>query len=207
MGSSDGWPPEARDRRASAREAVSTILSGQRVYLQGGCAVPAALVAALVERYRELHEVEIVHLHTEGPADYLREEMAGHFRHNALFVGKNAREAVNEGRADFTPVFLSEVPRLFASTLPLDVALIQVSPPDKFGFCSLGISVDCARPAALLAGRVIAQVNSRMPRTLGDSFLHVSQIDSLVAFDAELIEMRRRRPTKRRRESAKTSPA
>jgi acetyl-CoA hydrolase len=115
--------------------------------------------------------------------------MEGHFRHNALFVGRNVREAVNAGRADFTPVFLSEVPQLFETTLPLDVALVQVSPPDKAGFCSLGISVDCARPAALAARTVIAQVNARMPRTLGDSFLHVSQINYLVAADAELPEV------------------
>jgi acetyl-CoA hydrolase len=115
--------------------------------------------------------------------------MAGHFRHNALFIGRNVREAVNAGRADFTPVFLSDIPRLFETTLPPDVALIQVSPPDRFGYCSLGISVDCAKPAALAAKTVIAQVNARMPRTHGDSFLHVSQIDHLVPLDAELLEV------------------
>jgi len=173
----------------SPEEAAGLIESGQRVYLQGGSAVPFALVDALVARYRELENVEIVHLHTEGPAPYVQPEMEGHFRHNALFIGKNVREAVNAGRADFTPVFLSNVPRLFETTLPLDIALIQVSPPDRFGFCSLGISVDCAKPAALAARKVIAQVNSRMPRTHGDSFLHVSQIDHLVPCDCELIEV------------------
>jgi acetyl-CoA hydrolase len=115
--------------------------------------------------------------------------MAGHFRHNALFVGRNLREAVNQGRADFTPVFLSEIPVLFETTLPLDVALIQVSPPDRAGYCSLGISVDCAKPAALAAKTVIAQANRRMPRTHGDSFLHISQVDYLVEADAELPEV------------------
>jgi acetyl-CoA hydrolase len=115
--------------------------------------------------------------------------MAGHFRHNALFVGKNVREAVNAGRADFTPVLLSDVPRLFETTLPLDAAFIQVSPPDRYGFCSLGISVDCAKPAALSAATVVAQVNPRMPRTHGDSFLHVSQIDYMVPVESDLIEI------------------
>jgi 4-hydroxybutyrate CoA-transferase len=176
-------------RWVSAEEAAAVVGSGQRVYLQGGCAVPFALVDALVARYQELERVEIVHLHTEGHADYTKPEMQGHFRHNALFVGRNVREAVNDGRADFTPVFLSEVPRLFQTTLPLDVAFIQVSPPDKTGFCSLGISVDCAKPAAQLAKTVVAQVNSRMPRTLGDSFVHVSELDYLVEATAELQEV------------------
>jgi 4-hydroxybutyrate CoA-transferase len=168
---------------------MSSVRSGQRLYVQGGCAVPRALVDALVARHAELQDVEIVHMHTEGDAPYARPEMAGHFRHNALFVGRNLREAVNQGRADFTPVFLSEVPRLFQTTLPLDVALVQVSPPDHAGFCSLGISVDCAKPAALAAKTVVAQVNRRMPRTHGDSFLHVSQVDFLVEADAELVEV------------------
>ena len=115
--------------------------------------------------------------------------MQGHFRHKALFVGQNVREAVNAGRADFTPVFLSEVPRLFETTLPLDVAFIQVSPPDKNGFCSLGISVDCAKPAAQVAQTVMAQVNPRMPRTHGDSFMHISDLDYLVDAPAELQEV------------------
>jgi acyl-CoA hydrolase len=185
----EGWPLEANRRAANPEDAATLVASGQRVYLQGGCAVPTALVNALVARHADLTNVEIVHLHTEGPAPYAAPEMEGHFRHNALFIGRNVRDAVNAGRADFTPVFLSDVPRLFETTLPLDVAFIQVSPPDRFGFCSLGISVDCAKPAALAARTVVAQVNARMPRTHGDSFLHVSQIDHLVPFDQELIEV------------------
>jgi acetyl-CoA hydrolase len=185
----ESWPLEAKRRVATPADAAGLVASGQRVYLQGGCAVPAALVGALVARHAELMNVEIVHLHTEGPAAYAAPEMEGHFRHNALFIGRNVRDAVNTGRADFTPVFLSDVPRLFQTTLPLDVAFIQVSTPDRFGFCSLGISVDCAKPAALAARTVVAQVNARMPRTHGDSFLHVSQIDHLVPFDQELIEV------------------
>lgn len=173
----------------SAAQAVSRIESGQRIYLQGGCAVPEALVSALVARHAELRDVEIVHLHTEGPAEYTKAEMAASFRHNALFVGRNVREAVNAGRADFTPIFLSEAPQLFDTVLPIDVALIHVSPPDGGGFCSLGISVDCALPAAMAAKHVIAQVNPRMPRTLGDSFIHLSQIDAVVEHEAELFEV------------------
>jgi acyl-CoA hydrolase len=168
---------------------MAAVQPGQRVYMQGGCAVPAALVDALMARRDELRDVEIVHLHTEGPAPYTRPEMEGHFRHNALFIGANVREAVRNGRADVTPVMLSDAPSLFETTLPLDVALIQVSPPDHAGYCSLGISVDCARPASLAAQTVIAQVNPRMPRTHGDSFLHVSQIDYLVEAEAELVEV------------------
>jgi acyl-CoA hydrolase len=188
-GSAASWPADARAKVLSAADAAGLVRSRQRVYLQGGCAVPRAIVECLVARRDELEDVEIVHLHTEGPAEYVAPEMAGHFRHNALFIGRNVREAVNAGRADFTPVFLSDIPRLFETTLPPDVAMIQVSPPDRAGFCSLGISVDCAKPAALAAKRVIAQVNARMPRTHGDSFLHISQIDHLVPLDAELIEV------------------
>lgn len=183
------WPQAARKKATDAASALSNVKSGDRVYLQGGCAVPAPLVDALVERYRELENVEIVHLHTEGPAAYIGPAFEGHLRHNALFIGANSRLAVRTGLADYTPVLLSEIPRLFETTLPLDIALIHVAPPDRFGFCSLGISVDCAKPAALSATTVIALANDRMPRTHGDSFLHVSQIDYLVPAHAELTEV------------------
>ncbi len=176
--------------RATAEEAVEGIRSGDRVYVQGGCAVPVPIIEALVRRAPELRDVSIVHLHTEGPAPYVAPEMANHFRHNALFIGGNTRKAVNEGRADFTPVFLSDVPGLFTSgALPIDVALIQVSPPDAHGYCSLGISVDCAKPAADAAGTVIAEVNRQMPRTHGDSYIHIGDIDLLVETDRPLIEV------------------
>ncbi|MGE0057261.1 MAG: acetyl-CoA hydrolase/transferase family protein [Dehalococcoidia bacterium] len=183
------WPAAARAKLIDADGAAALVKSHDRVYLQGGCAAPHLLVHALVERYEELEGVEIVHLHTEGPADYTLPQMEGHLRHNALFIGANTRGAIRGGHADYTPVMLSEVPRLFETTLPLDVAFIHVTPPDRFGFCSLGISVDCAKPAALNARLVIALANERMPRTLGDSFLHVSQIDHLVPADAELIQV------------------
>jgi len=190
MEAESSWPAEARAKATTAVDAVAVVRSGERVYLQGGCAVPRTVLAALVDRGQSLRDVEIVHLHTEGPADYARPEMAGHFRHNALFIGANVREAVNAGRADFTPVFLSDIPTMFEDgLLPLDVALIQVSPPDRNGFCSLGISVDCAKPAAEAAKTVIAQVNPQMPRTLGDSFLHIEHIDHMVPCDERLIEV------------------
>ncbi len=158
--------------------------------------MPRALVSALVARTSELRNVEIVHLHTEAAAPYAAAEMAGHFRHNALFVGANVREAINEGRADVTPIFLSDIPGLFATNLPIDVALVQVSAPDSHGYVSLGISVDCAKPAAESAHTVIAQANRRMPRTHGDTFLHVDQIDYLVEEDDELVEVEAPSPDK-----------
>ena len=161
-----------------ADEAVAGIRSGQQVFLHGGAATPSVLLEALVARSDELDAVSMVHFHTEGPAPHLAPEMAGHFRHKALFIGANARRAVNEGRADYVPVFLSDVPDLFSSgRLPLDAALLNLTPPDAHGFCSLGTSVDASLAAARSAKTVIAQLNRSMPRTLGDTFIHVSKID------------------------------
>ncbi|HET9878783.1 MAG TPA: acetyl-CoA hydrolase/transferase C-terminal domain-containing protein [Candidatus Limnocylindria bacterium] len=170
-------------RIVSAAEAVDGIHSGERVFVHGGAATPNVLLGALVERAADLRDVEMTHFHTEGPGPHLAPAMAGHFRHRALFIGANAREAVNDGRADYVPVFLSDVPQLFARVLPLDVALINVSPPDEHGFCSLGTSVDAALAATRHAKRVIAQLNASMPRTLGDSFVHVDQIALAVEVD------------------------
>src|SRR3990172_5501132 len=169
----------------SAAKAVAGIRSGQQVFVHGGAATPSVLLEALVARSAQLASVSMVHFHTEGPAPHLAPEMAGHFRHKALFIGPNARKAVNEGRADYVPVFLSDVPDLFSSgTLPLDVALVNVTRPDAHGFCSLGSSVDAALAAVRSAKVVIAQLNSRVPRTLGDTFIHVSQI----AYGVDLIQ-------------------
>lgn len=178
-------------RFVSAEEAVAEVSSGQRVYVHAGCATPHALIDALVRRYEELHGVEIVHMHTEGPALYAEPEMAGSFRHNALFIGPNVREAVKEGRADYTPVFLSEIPALFEERgpLPLDIAFLHVTPPDDEGNCSLGVSVDCALSAAYHAKLVVAQVNPRMPRTYGH-VLPASVIDLAVEADTPLPEGR-----------------
>jgi 4-hydroxybutyrate CoA-transferase len=174
----------------TAEEAVSVIRSGDRVYIHPGCAVPQVLVDAMVARYQELHDVEVCHLLGVGEAAYVRPEMEGHFRHNAFFVGKNVRKAVCEGRADFTPIFLSEIPALIQSKhFRIDVALIQVSPPDEHGFCSFGVGVECTRAATDVAKIVIAQINPNMPRSLGDSFIHISRIDYCVEVDVPLREL------------------
>src|SRR5574338_418395 len=146
-------------RIVSAADAVAEIRSREQVFVHGGAATPSVLLVALAARADALHGVRLVHFHTEGPAPHLDPAMAGHFRHMALFIGAKARAAVNEGRADYVPVFLSDVPRLFSSgTLPLDAALLNVSPPDAHGYCSLGTSVDAALAASRSAKRVIAQL-------------------------------------------------
>ena len=178
------------ERVTTAAEAVQRITSGMRVYLTGNCSVPQTLLAALVRRAPELHDVEIVQVLTIGPADYVAPEMAGHLRVNTLFISDNVRVAVNEGRADFTPVFLSEVPRLLKTVLRPDVALVHVSPPDEHGFCSFGIEVGMTKPTAQSAKIVVAEMNPRMPRTLGDSFIHLSKLDLVVPVDYPLPEIR-----------------
>ena len=184
------WHGHISDRAVSADEAVKKVRSGDRVYIQPGCAEPLILVDALIDRKDELSDVEIVHLMTMGRARYADEEMEGHFRHNAFFVGKNVRDAVNSGRADYTPIFLSEIPRLFyEGRIEINVALIHVSPPDEHGFCSLGIGVDTTKAAAEMALTVVAQVNQKMPRVMGDSFIHVNKIDFFVEADAPLMEL------------------
>jgi 4-hydroxybutyrate CoA-transferase len=168
----------------NAAEAVAGIRSGDRVYVQGAAAAPPVLLDALVARAPELKDVSVVHFHIEGPGPHLAPEMAGHFRHIALFIGPNARAAVNEGRADYVPVFLSDVPQLFnAGLLPLDAVLCNVTVPDQHGYCSLGTSVEAMQAAIRAAKTVIAQLNTAMPRTLGESFIHVSQIDYGVEVD------------------------
>ncbi len=171
-------------RIVSADDAVAGIRSNEQVFVHGGAATPSVLLRALARRAAQLSDVGIIHLHIEGPAPHLAPEVAGSFRHRALFIGANAREAVNQGRADYVPIFLSDVPELFtARVLPLDAALINVSPPDAHGYCSLGTSVDTALAAVGAATTVIAQLNASMPRTLGDSFVHVDQIDLAVEVD------------------------
>ncbi|MFL5707508.1 MAG: acetyl-CoA hydrolase/transferase family protein [Chloroflexota bacterium] len=171
-------------RVVTPAEAAGVIRSGDQIYLHCAAATPSVLLDALVARADELHDVSIVHLHIEGPGPHLAPEMEGHFRHRALFVGPNARAAVNEGRADYVPVFLSDVPRLFASgALPLDAVFVNATPPDSHGFCSLGTSVEAMHAAVRAATTVVVQFNHSMPRTLGDSFIHVSEIDLAVEVD------------------------
>jgi len=176
-------------RIVSAEEAVAVIKSGARVFIHSVAAAPRRLIEAMTARAGELRVVEIVSLHTEGPAPYVAPELAKSFRVNALFVGPNVRRAVEEGRADYLPVFLSEVPSLFRSgILPLDVALIHVSPPDRHGYCSLGVSVDVTRAAVQSARTVVAQVNPRMPRSHGDGLIHEDAIDYMVEVDEPIHE-------------------
>ncbi len=176
----------------SAEAAVMAIRSGDRVFLQTAAAAPARLIAAMVGRASSLQDVEIVSLHTEGDAPYVRPEYRGSFRLNALFVSRNVRAAVQSGDADAIPIFLSDVPSLFYSgAMPLDVAMVHVSPPDRHGYCSLGVSVDVTRAAVHSARHVIAQVNPNMPRTHGEGLLHVSRISALVDVDDPLPEVPR----------------
>jgi acyl-CoA hydrolase len=186
------WELEYKKKLQTADEALRCVRSGTRVYIQPGCAEPEALVEALMRRAPELYDVEIVHMMTMGCAPYVAPEMAGHFRHNAMFIGGNVREAINDGRADYTPIYLSEIEALFESgAMPIDVALIEVSPPDSHGFCSFGVGVDTTLTAARCARYVVAQVNDYMPRTYGDSFIHISDIDAVVESSRPLCELKK----------------
>lgn len=174
-----------QNKVVSAEQAVGQIKSASRVYLGGGAGVPVQLMTALTQRAEELRNVEIVHILTFADAPYAAPELQASFRHNALFIGSNVRKAVSEGRADLTPIFLSEIPDLFrpGGTLPLDAALISISPPDEHGFCSFGVEVGTTKPAAEEAQIIIAEVNKQQPRTLGDSFIHISRLTSIVEVD------------------------
>lgn len=184
------WTKIYESRITTPEEAVRNIKSGQRVFLTGNCSVPNHILAALVDYAPELHDVEVCHALTVGPADYVHPRLEGHLRVNTMFISQNIRSAVNEGRADFTPVLLSEFTTLFKSgVLPVDVALIHVSPPDEHGFCSLGIEVGLTKSVAASSNKIIAEVNQRMPRTLGDSFIHVSKLDSVIPVDYDLPEL------------------
>ena len=177
-----GWMQIYQSKVTTAEKAVRAIESGMRLFLTGNCSVPQRVMAALVE-YAPAFEkpIEIVQMLTIGSADYVAPGMEKYIRVNTTFISPNVRKAVNEGRADFTPCFLSEIPGLFRNgILPLDVALIHVSPPDEHGFCSFGVEVAATKTAAATASIVIAEVNDRMPRTLGDSFIHVSKLTHIV---------------------------
>jgi 4-hydroxybutyrate CoA-transferase len=184
------WLAKYRSRLTTAEEAVQVIESGQHVFLTGNCSVPQKLLNALVTRAKELNAVEIIQVLTIGPAPHAEPEMQGHLNINTLFISNNIRKAVHEGRARYTPCLLSEVPLLFRDGhLPLDAVLLHVSPPDEHGFCSLGIEAGLAKTAARVARVVIAEINERMPRTLGDSFIHFSKIDHAVPVDYPLAEL------------------
>ncbi len=177
-------------RHSSASDVVACIRSGHRVFVQGAAATPHALINALVERADELEDVELLHLHTHGPARYADPDMAKSFRVANLFVGGNMRNKLDGNRVDYLPCFLSEIPALFRSgRRPIDVAMLHVSPPDAHGFCTLGTSVDVAIAAVEKADIVLAQVNRQMPRVHGDGFLHIDRIDHWIEVDEPLDEM------------------
>ncbi len=184
------WNNIYQSRIVTADEAVKVIQPGMRVFLTGNCSVPQKTLAALVRYAQNLEDVEICQALTIGPADYVDPKMEGHLRVNTMFISANIRKAVQEGRADFTPVLLSEFPLLFKHNhLPVDVALIHVSPPDEHGFCSLGIEVGLTKSVADSADIIIAEVNQKMPRTLGDAFLHVSKLNYVIPVDYPLPEL------------------
>jgi 4-hydroxybutyrate CoA-transferase len=184
------WSEAYRRKVTTAEAAVATVASGDHVWLHAGCNNPVELVHALVARAAELRDVEVTHLLTFGAAPHVGPDCAGSFRHRALFTGPNVRDAVNEGRADFVPVFLSEIPELVRSrVIPVDVAFIQVSPPDEHGFCSYGVGVECTKAAAESARAVVALVNRQMPRSLGDCFIHASRLTHVVEIDRPVVEL------------------
>jgi acetyl-CoA hydrolase len=184
------WTDIYKQKVVSPAEAVKAVKSGDRIFLTGNCSVPSKILSALVDRAPELQDVEINQALTVGSADYVSPEMEGHLQVNTMFISHNIRKAVQEGRADFTPVLLSEFPLLFKNKiLPLNVAFVHLSIPDQHGYCSFGVEVGLSKSAAESADIIIAEVNEQMPRTLGDSFIHVSAIDYIVPVDYPLPEL------------------
>ena len=184
------WQEKFANMIVTPAKAVSRIAPGQRVFIGTGCATPQMLVKALVDRGSQLADIEIVHLLTFGEAPYAEKSLIENFRVNSFFISENVRDIIQEGLGDYTPIFLSDIPRLFSSgKLPLDVVLLQITPPDERGMCSLGVSVDIVKSAAENAALVIGQVNRNLPRTLGDSFLQVQDLDMLVIGDEALHEV------------------
>jgi 4-hydroxybutyrate CoA-transferase len=184
------WQSIYKARVTTASEAVRSVKSGNRIFMTGNVSVPQTILAALVDYAPELQDVEICQALSVGPADYVKPELQGHLQVNTLFIGANVRKAVQEGRSDFTPVLLSEFTLLFKNRiLPVDVAMVHVSPPDEHGFCSLGVEVGLTKSPAESAKIIIAEVNEQMPRTLGDSFLHVSRITHIVPVNYPVAEL------------------
>lgn len=182
------WRERYQDKVVTPERAVSPVRPGQRVFVGSGAAEPQTLVEALTAR-ADISDTEIVHILTLGVAAYAEPKFGDKFRHNAYFIGTNVRSAVAEGRADYTPIFLSEIPALFRTgRVVIDVALIEVSPPDEHGYCSYGVSTDIVKAAAESAKLVVAEVNSQMPRALGDCFIHVRDIDMMVPSDRPILE-------------------
>ncbi len=180
---------KSKTKFVTAEEAVSVIKSDQSIYVHANCSFPKTLIDSLCKRYKELNNVKIIHLMSILNAPYVEPEMEGHFHLISLFTGPNVRKAVNEGKADFIPVFLSEIPYLIESKiLPVDVCMLHLSPPDEHGYCSFSVSNDCAKIAAENSKIIIAQINKRMPRVLGDNFIHIDKIDYAVEIDEPIPE-------------------
>jgi len=197
------WKQKYADRVATAPEALKVVKPGHHIFIGTGCGQPQHLVRALVEHSAHISDANIMHLLTMGVAPYADERFREKFKMNSFFIAENVRDALQRGVGDYTPIFLSEIPAEFESgRIPVDVALISVSPPDSNGLCSLGVSVDIVSAAAANAHYVIAQVNSCMPRTLGNSFLHVNSIDFLVPCDEPIIEIQRPTPNETVRQIA-----
>jgi len=187
------WVDEYKKRLTTAEEAVSVVKSNDNIYIGGNAATPFVLLRALANRKDELYNVKLIHVLLMGEDPFSKPGMEGHFRHNSLFVGPADREAVNQGRADYVPIFLFQIPNLFYSgQIPLDVAIVQVSPPDEHGFMSLGVEVLASKAAVETAKIVIGQVNEKMPRVLGDSFVHFSRFEKLVEVSEDLPELKKK---------------
>lgn len=185
----EDWKTRYKAKIRTAEAAISTIRRGDKVFIGSGAAEPQTLVNALIESAGRLADTRIMHIMTLGVAPYTEEKFTDQFRHNAFFIGANTRQAVAEGRADYTPVFLSEIPALFTSgQTAIDVALVQVSLPDKYGYCSYGVSTDVVKSAAENATRIIAEVNAQMPRALGDCFVNLKDVDYIIPVDEPLLE-------------------
>ncbi len=184
------WVDDYKKKLVTAEEAVSGIRSGDCIYISGNAATPYVLMKALAARKDELKDVELAHVLLLGDDPLSKPEMEGHFRHNSLFVGPADRKAINEGRADYVPIFLHQIPNLFyANQMPLDAVMLHLSPPDEHGFMSYGVEVLASKAAAETAEVVIAQVNEKMPRVLGDSFIHISRVNKIVEVSEELPQL------------------
>ena len=190
------WQQKYSDLIISVSDAAQKIHAGDKIFIGTGCATPVQLLNALTKRADELEDIEIIQLLTVGDAPYTQKDIADHFKVNSFFIGANVRDIIQSGLGDYTPIFLSDIPQLFHSgQLPLDVALLEVTPPDLRGRCSLGVSVDIVKSAAENASIVIAQVNSKMPRTRGNSFLHIQDFDYVVPVDVDVLEVETPKPT------------
>lgn len=187
------WVDDYRKKLVTAEEAASLIMSHDRIYISGNAATPYVLMNSLARRKNRLEGVELVHVLLLGEDPLSKPEMEGHFRHNSLFVGPADRKAINEGRADYIPIFLHQIPNLiYSEQMPLDAAMLHLSPPDEHGFMSFGVEVLASKAAAEKAKKIIVQVNEKMPRVLGDSFIHVSRVHKIVEVSEELPELKRK---------------